>query len=155
MKLQQLESRRVQTLMGLCLNAVQQVPKDKARWKPEGLGKSVHEILEHLAGANYGFAGLICGEGFTTSAKKMERQSIKESADSYKQALETLRSSGQALSETIASVADEQLDQTRTMPWGQTWQMTRLITAPGAHIAYHWGQICYLQTLWGDKEDRF
>jgi hypothetical protein len=23
------------------------------------------------------------------------------------------------------------------------------------HMAYHWGQIAYLQTLWGDNENRF
>ncbi|OGF56698.1 MAG: hypothetical protein A2Z21_06300 [Candidatus Fraserbacteria bacterium RBG_16_55_9] len=156
MKLPQLESRRVQAIMELCSNAAQGVPTDKSQWKPEGLGKSVHEILEHLAGANHGFAALIRGGALSETAKKsVDRQSIKNPAASYPHAVEALRESGQALAEAIASVPDEQLRQERPMPWGETWAVTRLLTAPSAHIAYHWGQICYLQTLWGDQEDRF
>jgi len=156
MKLQQLESRRVQALMNLCVSAAQNVPADKIRWKPEGRGRSVHEILEHLAGANHGFAALIRGSALPKEAANApDRRSVKKTADSYQQALEALRESGQALSEAIASTADEQLGEKRPMPWGETWEMTRLLTSPGAHIAYHWGQICYLQTLWGDQQDRF
>ena len=156
MKLQQLESRRVQALMDLCMNAAQDVPADKVRWKPEGKGRSVHEILEHLAGANHSFAALIRGSALPKEATTApDRQTVKKSADSYAQALEALRASGQVLASTIASVPEEKLGEKRPMPWGGTWEMTRLLTSPGAHVAYHWGQICYLQTLWGDQRDRF
>jgi uncharacterized damage-inducible protein DinB len=156
MRLQELEGRRVQVLLGICLNAAQVVPAERTRWKPEGRGRSAHEIIEHLAGANHAFAALIRGSALPKEAAKApDRQSVKKPADSYQQALAALQESGRTLSEAIASTPDEQLGQKREMPWGETWEMTRLLTAPGAHIAYHWGQLCYLQTLWGDQQDRF
>lgn len=156
MKLQQLESRRVQALMELCSKAAQGVPSERIQWKPDAKGKSAHEILEHLAGANHGFAALILGSALPKGVKAgADRQSVKNPTDSYEQALEALKKSGNVLAEAISSAPDEQLSLTRPMPWGETWEMTRLLTAPGAHIAYHWGQICYLQTLWGDQQDRF
>jgi hypothetical protein len=41
------------------------------------------------------------------------------------------------------------------MPWGEVRSIKDLITSPMPHMAYHWGQIAYLQTLWGDNENRF
>jgi hypothetical protein len=73
----------------------------------------------------------------------------------YSEALEALLTSGKALAEAIAAVPEDQLRAERRMPWGETWKMTRLITSPSAHIAYHWGQLCYLQTLWGDQQDYY
>lgn len=29
------------------------------------------------------------------------------------------------------------------------------MTIPANHLAYHWGQLCYMQTLWGDDKDHF
>jgi len=153
MKLQQLESRRVRTLLELLHRAAQHVPPDKAEWKPEGQGKSARELIEHLTGANHAFAGLIEGDPSGPSVEKDDRHKIRLQSESYEQALEALKASGEALAEAIASVPDEELSQERRMPWGETWKLTQLITAPSAHIAYHWGQLCYLQTLWGDWKD--
>lgn len=153
MNLQQLESRRVQALIELLLRTAQHVPADKTDWKPEGQGKSVREVVEHLTGANHAFARLIEGEPSGPSIEKADRHKISAQSQSYDQALEALRASGEALAEAIASVPDEELGEERQMPWGETWKLTRAITAPSAHIAYHWGQLCYLQTLWGDLKD--
>jgi uncharacterized damage-inducible protein DinB len=154
MNLQQLESRRVLTLIELFEKAAEQVPADKTHWKPEKKGKSSHEILEHVAGANLAFAALVRGSALPEqAAKAKDRQDIKSETDSYHQAIDSLKSSAKVLSEAIASVPDSQLAVDRQMPWGVTWKMTRLVTAPSAHIAYHWGQLCYLQTLYGDTKD--
>ena len=154
MNLQQLESRRVLSLIELFKKAAQQVPSDKTQWKPEKKGKSAHEILEHVAGANHAFAALVRGSALPEqAARARDRQEIKNASDSYKNAIVELQSSAKVLADAIASVPDSQLGEERPMPWGVTWKMTRLITAPSAHIAYHWGQLCYLQTLWDDMKD--
>jgi hypothetical protein len=155
MKLQELERRRVLTLTELFEKAARQVPSDKTQWKPEKKGKSAHEILEHVGGANLAFAALVRGSALSETATEIkDRHEIKSASASYHAAVEALKSSATILAESIAAVPDAQLGEVRPMPWGEMWKMTRLITAPGAHMAYHWGQLCYLQTLWGDMEDR-
>jgi len=146
-KLQELEGRRVQALMELLLRAARHVPPDKVRWKPEPTAKSAQEIVEHVAAVNEFFATLIRGEASQSSGPR------PQSHESYERALEALRASGEAVARAIQAVPDEQLETDRTLPWGQRWKLRRLLTAPGTHIAYHWGQISYLQTLWGDLKD--
>jgi len=145
MDLQQLESRRVQALLELFIQSAKHVPEERADWKPEPNAKSPQEIVEHLTQANRFFAALIRG-GPAGEPKGSEAQS-------YREALEDLKESGKALLEAIASVPDSRLGEEQTLPWGEKWKLTRLISAPGAHIAYHWGQIAYLQTMWGDQTD--
>ena len=145
-KIQELESRRVRALMELLLKAARHVPADKAQWKPETNAKSAQEIVEHVAGVNEFFAKLIRGaelSGGPTPGRY----------ESYEQALSALQASGEAVAEAIQAVPDEQLEAERTLPWGEAWKLRKLLVAPGTHIAYHWGQISYLQTLWGDLKD--
>jgi len=153
MNLQHLESRRIRALIELLYRAARHVPPERSEWKPEGKGKSAREIVEHLVGANHAFARLIKGDAFETTIEKADRQKVHIRAENYEQALEALRASGEALAEAVASVPDDQLGRERRMPWGETWKLTRVISTPSAHIAYHWGQLCYLQTLWGDFQD--
>jgi uncharacterized damage-inducible protein DinB len=145
MNMQELESRRVQALMVLFHQAAEHVPEEKAKWKPDPNAKSAQEIVEHLIQANHFFAALIRGDS--------AGEPPGSEAQSYHEALQALKESGKALSEAIASVPDSQLGEERTLPWGDKWKLTMLISAPSAHIAYHWGQIAYLQTMWGDKTD--
>lgn len=153
MELCRLESQRVQALSEFVLKAAERVPEDKTHWSPNPQGKSAHQILEHLTGANHGFAALIAGEGEAPPAEEL--QALKVSCERYDELLEAFRASSQALAQTIARVPTDQLGQERPVPWGGTWTLRRLITSPSAHLAYHWGQLCYLQTLWGDTQDHW
>lgn len=76
-------------------------------------------------------------------------------ADSYETALKLFEESKSELAQTIRSLDPAQFNEKRTMPWGEERTVKDLITSPMPHIAYHWGQINYLQMLWGDKQDRF
>jgi uncharacterized damage-inducible protein DinB len=145
-KIQELESRRVRALMELLLKAARHVPPDKAPWKPEEGAKSAQEIVEHVTGVNEFFAQLIRGA-------ELSGGPVPSSYESYEQALSALQASGEAVAEAIQAVPDEQLEAERTLPWGEAWKLRKLLVAPGTHIAYHWGQISYLQTLWGDFKD--
>ena len=137
--------------MEILAETAKAAPADKLDWKPDEKGKSSREIIEHLIGANYAFAALIRGQ--EVPAKEKQQFSIKP--DSMQDAFAELHKSSLHLSEAIAEVRDEQLKENKEMPWGETWSMTRLVSAPSAHIAYHWGQLAYLQTLWGDQEDHY
>jgi uncharacterized damage-inducible protein DinB len=153
MDLRKLESGRIATLVDLMLKAAAHVPPDRTDWKPQDTGQSAQELLAHTAGANLFFAGLIQGTETLPTDRYQDVQELTANAKTYRQAQEALKASAQVLEQTIRATTDEQLREERQMPWGEHWKMTRLITAPSAHIAYHWGQLCYLQTLLGDTED--
>jgi uncharacterized damage-inducible protein DinB len=146
MNLQKLESRRVQAMASIFHEAARHVPAEKAQWKPDPKAKSAREIVEHLTGANHFFAALLRGEPQAPPTG----ESIPKS---YEDALQAFQESAAVLAEATASVPDDRLQDAVELPWGQSWKMTMLLAAASGHIAYHWGQIGYLQTLWGDEAD--
>jgi len=142
MSVQKFESLKIESLMELMAKTAREVPQDKIDWKPDPKGKSTREILEHLTGANHAFAALIRGESVPAS----DKQSFSIKPDQMDDAFAALHRSGLHLSEAIAEVTDSQLEEQREM---------RLISSPSSHISYHWGQLAYLQTLWGDQVDHY
>ncbi len=145
MDLREIEIKRIEKISELFLKAARAVPKDKQDWKPMPTGNSAQDIVTHLAMANHFFAGLLRG-----SAPKETKK-----ANSYEEALKLFEDSKADLIGAIRSVDPAQFAEKRTMPWGEERTLKDLITSPMPHMAYHWGQIAYLQTLWGDTEDRF
>jgi len=153
MNVQKAESERVKALVGIFAEYAQKVPAEKADWKPEGGAKSAKELLEHIAASNQGFAAIIQGKDLGIQMDKSERANVSIEAQNLPEAIEALKASGEALAGAISTLPDDQLGQNRTMPWGEEWQMSRLLATASAHISYHWGQLAYLQTMWGDKND--
>ncbi|MCS6936691.1 MAG: DinB family protein [Candidatus Bipolaricaulota bacterium] len=145
MDLRETEIKRIEKISELLLKAARAVPKEKEHWKPMPTGKSAHEILVHLGMANYFFAALLKG---TPPAQRSDPKT-------YHEAITLFEQSKAELVQTIRSVDPARFDEKRTMPWGEERSIKDLITSPMPHMAYHWGQINYLQTLWGDQEDRF
>lgn len=145
MDLREVEIKRIEKISELLLKAVRAVPKEKQSWKPMPTGKSAQEILAHLAMANSFFAALLKG------GAPMQMGEPK----TYDEAMKLFEQSKAELIQTIRAVDPAQFNEKRTMPWGEERSIKDLITSPMPHMAYHWGQIAYLQTLWDDQENRF
>lgn len=145
MDLREVEIKRIEKISELLLKAARAVPTEKANWKPMPTGKSAQEILAHVGMANYFFAALLKGTAPTQTSEPT----------TYQDALKLFEQSKASLIETIRSVDPKTFDEKRTMPWGEERSIKDLITSPMPHMSYHWGQIAYLQTLWGDQENRF
>jgi uncharacterized damage-inducible protein DinB len=145
MDLREIEVKRIEKLSELFLKAARVVPAEKQNWKPMPNGKSAQEILAHLGMANYFFAALLRGSA---------PPEVKN-ATNYEEALKLFEASKSQLAQAIRSVDPATFNEKRTMPWGEERTLKDLITSPMPHMAYHWGQIAYLQTLWGDTENRF
>lgn len=146
MDLREIEVKRIEKIAELLLKAARAVPADKQNWKPAPEGKSAQEIVAHLGMAGYFFAMLIRG---------VDKPSPMPEAKTYDDALKLFAASQAELTQTIRSIDPQHFQEKRTMPWGEVRSLKDLITSPMPHMAYHWGQINYLQTLWGDQQDRF
>lgn len=145
MNLQQTESLRIKRVGQIFLDSARHVPQDKANFKPDPNLTSANEIVQHIAWANGFFNALIQGKAPAEHAFDPELP--------YAQALARFEQSCQHLAAATAAVPDDQLDDARDMPWGQTWKVKHILTSGSLHIAYHWGQIGYLQKAWGDTTD--
>jgi len=145
MEYQRMEAFRIQSMGKLFYGAAKHVPEDKASWKPTEEGSSAQEIVDHIAWANDFFGSIIKGE---TPSDPKDQEAV-----SYEQSLDRFKQSCKDLSELVSSVPDDQLEDTRELPWGQTWKIKVLLMSGATHISYHWGQIGYLQSAWGDKTD--
>lgn len=145
MTLQQTESLRVKRAGEVFLDTARHVPADKAHWKPHPNGTCAHEIVQHLAWANAFFDALIAGQEPPLT--------VKDPQVPFEQVLQQFQRSYESLAKTIAKTPDERLSEKRQLPWGQVWKVQSLMMSGSLHIAYHWGQIGYLQLAWGDTTD--
>jgi len=144
-KLQQAESFRTKRAGELFLGSAKHIPQGKADWKPGDEATSAQDIVQHLIGANRFFTALI--------QDKTPPETSKAAHEPFEQLLERFQQSYEELSDTIAAVPDDELQAERQMPWGQTWKVQALLMGSSFHLAYHWGQIGYLQKAWGDTAD--
>lgn len=154
MNIQQMEGMRVQAMIDLFCETAQHVPADKQEWKPDSEMNSPKELLEHIAAGNAAFATAIAGKPFDIEIDKADRRKAKIPSEKMEEAISNVRSTGAKLVQSINGLSEDQMSARRTMPWGEEWDIPRLLTVASAHITYHWGQLAYLQTMWGDFEDR-
>jgi len=146
MNFQHLESRRLQAQAEFFVKTAEQITEDKANEKPAETAMSAREIVDHCTETNAAM-GRMLGEDVPNYDPS--------SAESFQKALSVFQTSCDRLSETLANVPDQRLDEEVETSGGQSMPVTRIMSIPAVHVGYHWGQLAYLQTLWGDTEDHF
>jgi len=146
MSIQKGESLRTRKAGELFLDAARHVPADRADWKPHPDTSSAREITHHMSWANRFFAAKIRDEA-------IDPPTDPDPETPWEDVCADFGASCKALVEVVAKTPDDALDQTREMPWGQVWKVKALMMGASLHLAYHWGQIGYLQKAWGDTTD--
>ncbi|MFB6286538.1 MAG: DinB family protein [Candidatus Bipolaricaulia bacterium] len=146
MNFQDLEGRRLQAQADFFVKTAEAIPEEKADDRPAETAMSAREIVDHCTESNAAM-GRMLGEDVPDYDPS--------SADSFQKALQVFQTSCDRLSQTIASVPDERLEETVETGGGGSMPMKRILSIPSAHVGYHWGQLAYLQTIWGDTEDHF
>jgi len=148
MSFQQDEKIRFLTQVDVVKNSIEHTPADKQNWKPEDSCMCPQEMIDHLAGSNHFFAAMLQG-------KEPPQPPTDAPELTFEQSMAAFEQSSQQLADVIETIPDEALNQEVPLPNGNTAPMKFLVTIPGNHTAYHWGQLAYMQTVWGDKEDHF
>ena len=146
MNFQDLESRRLKAQADYFVKTAEQISEDKANEKPSETAMSAREIVDHCTETNAAM-GRMLGEDVPDYDPS--------SAESFQKSLNVFQTSCDRLSETLANVPDERLEEEIETSGGNQMPLTRIMSIPAVHIGYHWGQLAYLQTLWGDTEDHF
>ncbi len=146
--------QQFQMISTILTDAASNIPDDKAEWNPEGKGRSAKGILEHMAASNYGFSKVIAGEELNLAIDKSNRKDVALPSSTYENALKRYRKSIDAVVKSMEALPDKQLLEERTLPWGDTSNTATAMNIVSFHTMYHAGQLNYMQTLWGDDEDR-
>ena len=141
------DSHHVQFVVDRFYNTAKHTPAERFDWKPQSEhAKSAHEILKHVVEGNHILLHALSERKPLSPSllSEEERKHIQAETNEYTQALEALRTSGQKVADLVKSIPIELLQQK---------EMAVLVMASIVHMSYHWGQLCYLQTMWGDMEN--
>lgn len=156
MKFQDYISDAIQRATDEAFKNAKAVPADKLDWKPLDNGRSVLDQLQELAQAPDYVTGMLtqdkAPEPDPERWEKLlaERKAWTTIEDCEREA--KLRVG--KLVEAIRQVPDEKLTDTQWLPYdgGRDFTIAEIMEYPRWNANYHLGQICYIQTLYGDKD---
>jgi len=121
---------------------------DRMRAFPQA-GTSAAQIVKQCAMVARRQAALVRGEEMPV---EFEPAPAIEDAEQAKRDLETAL---EELRVALEAVGPEALGERRQMPWGGSMSLGEYIFRPSYHLAYHDGQLNYIQRLLGDREFHF
>ena len=153
MTVAEFQAKRIQRIAAALSHFISTTPEDRLSWEPDGLngakGRSIISMVSEIVVVNNVVAGRLSGElsGPPKPATKAPQIEFSSAQDAQDQ----LVASGEKLSNVVANLTDENLE-TEYEHWagmvrGEIW-----IEMAYRNMAYHAGQINYIQVLLGDDE---
>jgi hypothetical protein len=122
------------------------IPKDKLAWKPAPSAKSALDIVNEMVGFATGMIPVLSGGSFT--------RSDAPPATTLEAAKERLVAAGRDYAQAMRAVKPENLGDKIDLGFG-VFPLAQAAGMPVIEFIHHRGQIVYIQTLLGDKEDHF
>jgi hypothetical protein len=121
------------------------IPDDRLNWKPAPESKSALECAAEAAFFMKSMIPVLAGAEWTRAdhapASKPEVQ-------------ETLRAASKEYATALRAIPVERLAEMVSMPFGDM-PLGQVAGFPVIDVIHHRGQVCYLQTMLGDKENHF
>jgi DinB superfamily len=121
------------------------IPEDRLNWKPAPDSKSALECASEAALFMKSMIPVLAGA---------EWQRPDYSPTSKAEIQELLRTVAKEYADALRALPPERLGEVVSTPFGDT-PLGRLAGFPVVDIIHHRGQVCYIQTLLGDKENHF
>jgi hypothetical protein len=133
---------------------VRAMPEDRLTWQPAPTARTAMDIFQECAGAPGMFARILRERRSVdmtpeTFGKMREERQAWNTVD---KAEEVLRSRSEDLYAAILAVPDEDLGVEVRMPWGEMSPLAHVMVFHYWNLTYHFGQLAYIQRLYGDVE---
>ena len=132
------------------IRTVTAMPEEKVTWRPMDEGRDALDMLIEVAEINFMGARVFQDRAVPTPDPE-QRERMRRETDTREKGIALLRSSVDALAAAIEAFPDEHLDDTLQIRIF-TKSFAELMVFVYAHSSYHFGQINYVQTLYGDRE---
>jgi hypothetical protein len=122
------------------------VRDDDWRWLPEGGGRSIFDIVEHVAACKFVYDSHAFGDGSIRFGR--QGNIPPPGGDAPTDMIEWLKEGQRALRTSVASLDDDsELLRPRRAHWGQELETRRLINITIQHDLYHGGEINHIRAL--------
>ena len=137
---------------------VKAIPADKLNWKVEDSGRSAMDIFQEVAQApTYAvpmLATRTCPDFNPETFGKMKAE--RAEWDTVEKCEAKLKQNLNSLFESIRSFPDNELATEIDLPFveGMRQSMADIMAYPYWNTSYHLGQVCFIQTLYGDWDMR-
>lgn len=154
MTVQEFIAGETERAMEALLHQVKRLPGDKVDWQPNGEGRSALDQLQECAViATYYPSVLGSLKAPEIDAAEMARfNKRKAELDTVEKAESALRESTGLAVAAIRAVLDADLDKEMSFFGPFPWKVASVMNAHAWNMHWHTGQVCYIQTLLGDKE---
>lgn len=126
------------------IHNLEALPPDRLTWKPEPGTKSALEMAGEVARALRMYQPLFQGQDCFSLPMFPEPASLAEATSYLARAAEEYAAALEA--------AGPELDRPQPMPFGAVFRASRAVLFPVMDLFHHHGQVCYLQSLLGDRE---
>ena len=141
-------------MMASVFRSAKAMPEEKLTWKPLETGRSVLDQLQECAHVNYIFRKVLETRQPPNLTQEDIEQGIEERSkwNTIDECEKKANENSEKLFAVIRDLSDE--DVVSTVEFGPD-QKIKLMTAMSWHyqnLAYHLGQISYIQTLYGDMD---
>jgi uncharacterized damage-inducible protein DinB len=129
-------------------------PGEKLDWQPEGFGRSVRDQLIECVGANAKWTRILLERAYRNPTEA-EWSTDTAGLETPGALAERLVASADALAATIRGLDDTFVGTATLLPGfgGKTRTWAEACFHAYWNMAYHEGQIGYVQTLYGDEEE--
>ena len=124
---------------------LEQIPEERAQWKPEPQAKSPLEIAAEVLRGMRMYRPIVDNPDFPKEWPKHPQP--KTLAEARAMLVETAGEYAAAL-----EAAGPELDRPQAMPFGGVFRAYRAVCFPLMDLFHHHGQISYIQSLLGDAE---
>ena len=154
MRVQDFIADETNRAMESLLHQAKRVPADKLEWKPMEEGRSTLDQVQECA-IIAGFYPMVLStlqvpEFTEDSMKQFEEAQAK--LDTLEKAEAELRKNTAVATEAIRNMPDDSLGKEMKFFGPDMWKVSSVMNAHTWNMQYHTGQICYIQTLLGDKQ---
>ncbi len=139
--------------MDALITQARKVPSDKLEWKPMEEGRSALDQVQECAVIAGFYPGLFVSKALPDFTPEMMQQfaEAKAQLSTLEIAEAELRKNTAATVSAIRDITDEELDTEMKFFGPEPWKFSGVLNAHCWNMHYHTGQICYIQTLLGDK----
>lgn len=147
MTIQEFQARKINRIARTVAYFVATTPADHLEWRPatcdESCTRSVLDQVRECVALNRSFAALLGGD----DCKSKDRPAIVDSTSAQEELIESARE----LAEMVQGLPDEALTRRFDTPHASMTGEV-LIDLPCRNMAYHGGQINFVQLLLGDRD---
>jgi hypothetical protein len=151
MTVQEFQARRIERIAEALAYFVETTRPERLNWRPEARGAAIRSVLEQVSECilvNRYFAEML--RGGAPEPRYRQPEAAISFADA-EDAQEQLLCSAGNLADAVRAMADEDLARSYAHRRGPV-PGEAIIEMPYRNMAYHAGQVNFIQTLYGDSE---